>query len=241
MEIVESLVGKRVLISGGTTGIGRAAVDLFVKEGAQVATFARTAQDLAKLREEQPGVFAFEADQSDKAAMQGAFDQTASKFGGIDILVINAGVAGESVTEMSYPDWKSVIDINLVGPMLLMQIASEKMTKGAHVVVVGSMSAKTRDPGSDVYVASKSGIRGFVDSAGRSLGDKGILVSLIEPGLAESDMTTDDKTPEQVAKMKAEDKMMDAVDVARSILFVAAQPEHMVIPELQIRPRAQLI
>ena len=240
-EGMQSLSGKRVLVSGGTTGIGRALVDKLVELNAKVATFGRGEEELAKLREERPEALAMQGDVSDEASVRRIVTQTISEFGGLDALVNNAGVAGESILEMPYEAWHAVIEANLVGPMLLTQTAVEHLKPGSDIVTIGSMSAKTRDEGSDVYVASKSGLRGFVDSIGRGLGAKGIVHTLIEPGLAESDMTTEDKSPEEVEKSKADDKMMDPEDVARMVVFALSQPSHMVIAELQIRPRAQLI
>ena len=237
----ESLRGKRVLISGGTTGIGRAIVEALVREGAHVATFARTAEDIEALRRDLPSVVAFVADAANATDMEAAVDRAMSEFGAIDVLVNNAGVSGDSVMDTPYEDWKSVLEINLLGPMLLTRLTAKRMRAGAHIVTIGSLSAKTRDGDGDVYVASKSGLRGFVDANAKGLAECGIVHTLIEPGLAESDMTTDDKSPEEVAKMKSEAKMMEAEDVARAVLFAAAQPPTMVISELQIRPRAQLI
>lgn len=238
---IQSLQGKRVLISGGTTGIGRALVDMLVAEGAQVATFGRDQEDLQKLREAQPAVLAIQGDVSVESDVRSIVAQTVEKFGGLDALVNNSGVAGDSILETPYAEWRKVIETNLIGAMLLTQVSLEHLGKGTHIVTVGSMSAKTRDEGSDVYVASKSGLRGFVDSVGRGLGEKGVVHTLVEPGLAESDMTTEDKSAEEVEKSKAEDKMMDPEDVARMIVFALSQPAHIVISELQIRPRAQLI
>ncbi|RYG45796.1 SDR family oxidoreductase [bacterium] len=238
-----SFSGKRALVSGGTTGIGRAIVEMLLAEGAQVATFARTEEDVQELRRSLPDVKAFAADMTDREQVVSVVQETLSAFGGLDLLVNNAAVGGQSITDQDYEEWKSIVEINLIGPMMLTQVVAEHLQPGAHIVTVGSMSAKVREEGSDVYVATKSGIRGFVDSLGRTLNQKGILLSLIEPGLADSDMTTvdDGKSREEAEKMKAEHKMMEPEDVARAVLFVASQPPHMVIPELQIRPRAQLI
>lgn len=238
---MQSLSGKRILVSGGTTGIGRALIDKLVETNAKVATFGRDEAALAKLREERPEVVTIQGDVAKEEDVRAVVEKAVAEFGGLDALVNNAGVAGESILETPYDEWRTVIEANLIGPMLLTQVALEHLKEGAHIVTVGSMSAKTRDEGSDVYVASKSGLRGFVDSVGRALGLKGIVHTLVEPGLAESDMTTEDKTPEEVEKAKAEAKMMDPEDVARTIVFALSQPPHIVIAELQIRPRGQAI
>ncbi len=240
-EGMQSLSGTKVLVSGGTTGIGRALVDQLVEQGAQVATFGRGEAELQELREAHPEVLALQGDLTDEASVRAVVAQAVERFGGLDALVNNAGVAGDSITQSAYPEWREVIETNLIGPMLLTQVALDHLKAGSRVVTVGSMSAKVREAESDVYVASKAGLRGFVDSVSKVLNPKGVVLTLIEPGLAESDMTTEGKSAQETAQKKAEDKMMDPEDVARMVVFALSQPPHMVVAELQIRPRAQLI
>lgn len=234
-----SLAGKRALVSGGTTGIGRAIVELFVQNGMKVATFARTESDIEELRKAMPEVLAFTTDVANCDELESAVEKTIAEFGGLDILVNNAGVSGDSVTDTPYREWKSVLEINLLGPMLLTQIASEHLGFGAHIVTIGSLSAKSRGEGTDVYVASKTGIRGFADAVGKGLATKGVLHTLIEPGSTEADMTTEGKTEEEVRKLKADHKMMEAADVARSVLYAVSQPANMVVTRIEVHPRVQ--
>src|SRR5690606_16166822 len=116
-----------------------------------------------------------------------------------------------------------------------------KKNQVGHIVNIGSMSAKVREGGSDVYVATKSGIRGFTDSLGRTLNEAGVRVTLIEPGLVGSDMTLDQVPKEkQKAKIEAEEMLL-AEDIAHAVLYVLRQPHRCTIPELQIRPTKQII
>lgn len=237
----QSLQGRRVFVSGGTTGIGRALVDKLVEAGARVATFGREVGPIEELKRAQPDVLVLQGDLSNEADVRRILDETVRTLGGIDDLVNNAAVAGDSITMSAYPEWRQVIEINLIGPMLLTQVALDHLREGSHIVTVGSMSAKVREAESDVYVATKSGIRGFVDSVAKLLSPKGIALTLVEPGLAESDMTTEDKSEAETQKKKADEEMMDPEDVARMIVFTLSQPAHISVGLLQIRPRAQLI
>lgn len=243
LNVAQSLKGKRALVSGGTTGIGRAIVELLLQEGAQVATFGRTEEDVEELQSALPGVIVFSADIANHGQIAPLVEETFSKLGGLDILVNNAAVGGGTIMEAPYEAWRSVIEINLIGPMMLTQMVADRLQAGAHIVTIGSMSAKTREEGSDVYVATKSGIRGFVDSLSKTLNPKGILLTLIEPGLVETNMTTvdDGASEEETEQKKQNDKMMQPEDIARAVLFAVSQPPHMVIAQMQIRPRAQLI
>ncbi|RYG32130.1 SDR family oxidoreductase [bacterium] len=240
-EGMQTLAGRRVLVAGGTTGIGRACVELLLNANAKVATFARTEEDLKDLKALHPEVCVLKADLAKPEELSKVVDRVHAEFGGIDALINNAGIGAESVTTMSYKDWHNVIETNLAGPMFLTQLVSEKMTSGGHIINIGSLSAKTRGEGSDVYVATKMGLRGFSDSVGRLLGQKGIIVTLIEPGLVASDMTTVDKEQEEIDEQRRKDEMIEAADIARAVTFTLSQPDRMVIAEMQIRPRAQLI
>lgn len=240
-EGMQSLADRRVLVSGGTTGIGRAIVELLVNSNAKVATFARTQEDVDELQKLHPEVAGFVADLADFDSVRDVFSKATEGLGGLDALVNNAGIGGKSVTESGFDEWKEVLDVNLVAPMLLTQLAAEKMGSGSHIVNIGSLSAKSRDEGSDVYVASKLGLRGFSDSVGRLLGEKGVIVTLIEPGKVVSDMAAENSNDSELEKERSEDKIIESADIARAVLFVLSQPERMVIAEMQIRPRAQLI
>lgn len=238
---MQSLSGRRILVSGGTTGIGRALVDKLVEVGAKVATFGREEGPTQELKEAHPEVLVFQADLSNEEDVHRVVEGMVQEFGGIDDLVNNAAVAGDSITMSPYSEWRQVVETNLIGPMLLTQVALDHLKEGSHIVTVGSMSAKVREAESDVYVATKSGLRGFIDSLTKVLSPKGIVLTLVEPGLAESDMTTEGKSPQETAQKKSEDEMMDPEDVARLIVFSLSQPPHITVGLLQVRPRAQLI
>ncbi|HWD40998.1 MAG TPA: SDR family oxidoreductase [Fimbriimonas sp.] len=231
-----SLKGKRVLVSGGTTGIGRAIVDLLVEEGAHVAAFARKAEDINELSTAQPTVLAFTADTSKHEDVKAAFDRATKEFGGLDLVVTNAGISGDSVLQQPFSEWRYVLEVNLMGPMLMTTMAGERLEGGGRVIAIGSISAKVRGEESDVYVATKTGLRGFVDSVSKMLNPKGIGVSLIEPGLTQSEMVrhgrSDEELDEEIEKMK----MLAAEDIARTVLFVARQPARVEIPFMQVRP-----
>lgn len=240
-EGMQSLANRRVLVSGGTTGIGRAIVEMLVNSNAKVATFARTQEDVDELQKQHPEVVGFVADLADYDSVRDVFAKATEALGGLDALVNNAGIGGSSVTDSGFDEWKEVLDVNLVAPMLLTGLAAEKMESGSRIVNIGSLSAKSRDEGSDVYVASKLGLRGFSDSVGRLLSEKGVIVTLIEPGKVVSDMAAENSDDAELEKERLEDKIIESADIARAVLFVLSQPERMVIAEMQIRPRAQLI
>lgn len=238
-EGLQSLRGKRVLITGGTKGIGFATAKHLCYLNAKVMVVSREQAHVDEALAQLTGAIGIAGDVGVNEDVERIYADLDRRLGGIDILINNAGVGGESVIGTSELEWQSVMNSDLIGAMHMAQHAAERMKgAGGAIVNVGSMSAKTRSEGGDVYVAAKSGLRGWSDSFGRSAAKDDIRVTLIEPGLALTSMTED---RENVEEKLEKDEMMVADDVARVILFILSQPPSVVIPQLQIRPRMQLI
>ncbi len=236
-----TLSGRRVLVSGGTAGIGLATVKRLLDLGARVFTFSHTEDKVSAARAEAPGASYGVGDQGDADDMRRVVNEAETALGGLDALVVNAGIGASSVMQMAYPEWHQAVHTNLVGPMHLAQLASPRIQAagGGHMVFIGSLSAKTRSEGGDVYVATKSGLRGFVDSFGRGVSERGISACLIEPGLVWTEMSKEghpDAEPEVAAS-----KMLLSEDIAHAIVYVLAQPSRVAIPIVQVRPRMQII
>jgi NAD(P)-dependent dehydrogenase (short-subunit alcohol dehydrogenase family) len=238
-EGMQSLAGRRVLVSGGTTGIGHATVKHLVEVGARVMTFSHDARTLNAARTALPGVTVELADVGNPDDVRRIVAQAREAFGGLDALVNNAGITGYSVTDMPQEEWERVLRTNLLGAMHLAQEATPLLREagGGHVVNVGSMSAQTRDQGMDVYVATKSGIRGWSDSFGRAVARDRIAVTLVEPGLVLTELTRTEGVDEKLIR----DEKITGDDIARVIVFVLSQPLSVCIPQVQVRPRMQLI
>lgn len=242
-----SMKGKRILITGGTTGIGRATAILLASQGARIMIFGRHRQPLDETMEAINGLdvetdcFGMTADVADPKDIKRIFDIVDSQFRNLDILINNAALPYESIMEGTYQDWQYIINTNLLGYMACCNEAVKRMKENTsgHIVNIGSISADQRGKDSSVYVATKAGIQGFNESLRKEVNELGIKVSLIEPGIVGSDMIEED-AQEQRKKIAAME-MLKAEDIAMSVLYCLSQPRRCDVISLQIRPHLQIL
>lgn len=242
----ESVAGKAIIVTGGTTGLGRTTALLLASQGAKVLIFGREEGALQDaLKDIQPAgeVYGMTADVSKHEEILRVFKEADEKLGGVDILINNAALAGSSITETGYEEYEYIVRTNLLGYMGCAEEAAKRMkAKGSgHIVDIGSLSAKSEGEGSDIYVATKSGTRGFTESLAKTLNKEGIRVSLIEPGLVGSDMTAENTPPEEQPAKIAAMEMLKAEEIAECVLYVLTQPKRCDVSFVQIRPTKQSI
>jgi len=242
----QQLNGKRVLVTGGTTGIGRATAIMLASLGAKVIVFGRHQQELddtlESIRNEEfsENLSGLTADVINKEDVERVFAEVDSRLGGLDILVNNAALAVQGIADTPYDEWKYVLETNLGGYFHCTYESINRMKEnGGHLVLVGSMSAEVREKGSSVYVATKSGIEGFAAALRKEVNEMGIKVTLIEPGAVATDMQGSD-SEELTAKTESLE-MLKANDIAASIVYTLAQPKRSDVVMVQIRPHLQAI
>ena len=241
----ESLNGKNILITGGTTGIGRSTAILLAAQGANVLIFGRHEKELddamRDIQEAGGSVIGLTADVSNPEDIQRVFKELDQQFGTLDILINNAALGYNSVMKGGYEDWAYIVNTNLVGYMAMAHEAIERMkvNKQGHIVNVGSMSAEVYEENSSVYVATKSGIKGFSISLRKEVNEMGIKVSLVEPGLVGTDMQKE--SPEEQSRMEEKMEMLKAEDIAACIYFMLTQPKRCDVIAVEVRPHLQLI
>lgn len=243
----QNIKQKRIVITGGTTGIGRAMAELLVSLGGRVLTFGRDvtnlneALEIIKNKYPDADLYGKPADITQKEDIEMIFDLIERSLGGIDILINNAALGADGITESSFENSKYIIDTNIMGYLAFCEEAVKKMAaqKSGHIINIGSMSAETREETGTVYVATKAAIRGFTAALRKEINPLGIKVSLIEPGAVNTDMQPGSKQErlEKIDKME----MLEADDIAMSVLFCLSQPKRCDVVSLQIRPHLQLI
>ena len=188
-EFKKRLAGKVAIITGATGGIGEATAKLFLQEGANVMLVARSAD---KLKEtcgrlgEANRVAQFVADATDEAATAAAVAATVKAFGGIDILLANAGTEGavKPIEAQSMADFEQVLRTNVIGVWLAMKycVAPMKVRGGGSMIALASISGVVGVANGAPYIASKHAVCGLVKTVALELGASKIRVNAIGPG-----------------------------------------------------------
>lgn len=239
------LRGKHVLVTGGTTGIGRATAHALLRAGADVMICGREQSDMDDAIRDAPGPGALSglvADLARVSEVSRLFAEFDLGLGRLDILINNAAVASGGAEETSLEDIDYVVSTNLIGYLACAHEAVRRIrgnSRGGAIVNVGSMSADVREEGSSIYVATKAGIQGFSEALRKEVDRYGIAVSLIEPGATGTDMQP--MGPDEQRQLEAHDEMLTAEDVTGAIIFCLTRPSRADIVELRIRPHRQPI
>lgn len=180
--------GKVAVITGASQGLGRALALAYAAEGAKVVVNARGEESLRPVVEEledrEAEVLAVAADVSRSADVERLIGAAVERFGGIDVLVNNAGILGPRVRIEDYPEdeWRRVIDINLTGPFLACKAAIPHMREGGSIInVVSGVSVEGRAEWG-AYSVSKFGVEGLTQILAAELKDRGIRVNAVDPG-----------------------------------------------------------
>lgn len=191
------LQGKRTIVTGAGSGIGRASARLFAAEGASVLAVDRTRdaveETVASIKNAGGKVLALAADAGDEADVKQYIARAVDEFGGIDVIYANAGISGGLVPlfEQTVEMWNEILRINLVGPFLAIQNVAPLMMKqgSGSIVCTASVAALRANAGGHPYSASKAGVVSLVQTTASSLSGTGVRINAICPGLIETGMT----------------------------------------------------
>jgi NAD(P)-dependent dehydrogenase (short-subunit alcohol dehydrogenase family) len=203
--------GAVALVTGGTRGIGASIAERLKADGYKVATLGRSGGDV-------------QADVSDPASVQKAFDEVREKFGPVLILVNNAGVTADGLAiRMPDDDWSSVIDTNLTGAFNCTKRGLEDMLKArwGRIVNVSSVSAERANSGQANYAASKAGLLGFTRVVAKEMGKRNITANAVTPGFIDTDMTAELPQGEITAHIPAA-RVGRPEEVAAAVAFLVS-------------------
>ena len=190
------LLGKRAIVTGAGSGIGRATSMLFAKEGAAVLCVDKTdavEETAAAIRESGGAVHAMTCDAGNEADVKSYVATAVRQLGGIDVLYANAGISGGyvPVTEQTVEQWQEILRVNLIGPFLAIKHVAPLMVsaKRGSIICTASVAGIRANAGPTPYSASKAGVISLVQTTANELYGTGVRVNAICPGLIETGMT----------------------------------------------------
>ncbi|EAR02963.1 SDR family NAD(P)-dependent oxidoreductase [Maribacter sp. HTCC2170] len=241
-------MNKIALITGATSGIGRATAQLFAENNFNIVLCGRRQERLDALEKELEKltrVHTLNFDVRNKADVTSKINALPKDFCNIDILVNNAGNAHglDSIEEGSLDDWDAMIDINVKGLLYVSKAVLPTMVaeKAGHIINIGSTAGKEVYPKGNVYCASKHAVDAINQGMRIDLNQYGIRVGAVNPGLVETEFSQ--------VRFKGDDNKADVVykgfqplkpeDIADIILFVVTRPYHVNIADLVVMPTAQ--
>lgn len=228
MPGMDRLQNKRALITGGTSGIGLETARQFIGEGARVAITGLNAATMHSARKDLGGdVLAIRSDAGDAAAQPALAEVIRSAFGGLDILVINAGVVDHRPVERwDEAGFDRSFAVNVKGPFFLIQALVPIFANPASIVLNGSIQARVGNPNASIYAAAKAALVSLARTLSGELTSRGIRVNAVSPGptrtalfdkrgLTEAEIT-------EIARLIPAGRVGRPDEIARAIVFLAS-------------------
>lgn len=232
---MQALNGKVALITGASSGIGRATARLFAAHGASLVLVARRQQGLDALVAEVEAMDAVAVacigDVRDEACARRAVDLAIARFGGLDIAFNNAGTVGPMAptAEVDIAAWRDAIDINLTGVFIGAKFQIPALAargKGSLIFTSSFVGHTVGFPGMAAYAASKAGIVGLTQALAAELGPSGIRVNALLPGGTDTPMGREvantPKARAQTASLHALKRLAEPEEIAQSVLYLAS-------------------
>ncbi|MFT4045337.1 MAG: SDR family oxidoreductase [Solimonas sp.] len=237
---------SNVLVTGATSGFGAAIAHRFIAEGHRVIATGRRAERLQALAAEcgerlHPVVL----DVRDPQAIAAALVALPPAFAAIDILVNNAGLALglKPAHEAELTDWEQMVDTNIKGLMYMTRAVTPGMVERGrgHVINLGSVAGEWPYPGGNVYGGTKAFVRQFSLNLRADLVGRGVRVSNVEPGMAETEfsLVRYGGDAEKAASIYAGTHPMTADDIAETVYWIASRPPHVNINTISLMPECQ--
>jgi 3-oxoacyl-[acyl-carrier protein] reductase len=235
---MESLSGKKAVVTGGTRGIGRAIAERLLRGGASVAICGQTRESVDRAVKEMSGlgqIIGHAANIGRVEEVQRFFEAVDKEFDGLDILVNNAGAARyKTVGEMTPEEWHRTIDLNLNGAFYCAHEALRRFatSRGGFIINISSLAGKNAFSGGAAYNASKFGLNGFTEALMLDHRHDNVRVCAIMPGSVDTEFSgdPDKRRPSDTSWMIAPE------DVAETVAFVLQIPVRTMVSAIEMRP-----
>jgi NAD(P)-dependent dehydrogenase (short-subunit alcohol dehydrogenase family) len=245
---MKQLQDRAAIVTGASSGIGKAIAENFAAEGAKTVLVARRKEVLdgivAEIRGKGGAAEAAAADVTKEADVDALFAKVVKAHGRVDIVVNNAGVAaGKPIDEMSLDYWMDVINANMTSVFLMGRAAVKQMKtqvpQGGRIINMGSVSAKTPRPDSIAYTATKFGVQGMTHQLTMDGRKYGVVASVIHPGATLSAFSVRrGRTKPGWGPNPGDDYIMSADDIARVAVLMCALPPEVNLYEATVLPNS---
>jgi NADP-dependent 3-hydroxy acid dehydrogenase YdfG len=245
-DTIGDLDGTVAFVTGASSGIGAATARTIAAAGASVALAARRADRLdvltAEIENDGGTALSVPMDVTEEGDIEEAIERTTEAFGGLDVLVNNAGVMLPAPVERADPDdWRRMVEVNLLGTMTVTRAALPALRAGdgGHVVALSSDAIQNPSTRFGAYAATKAGVVAFADSLRAEVADDGVRVTVVEPGVTDTELpeqVTDEETKADVETLVASMRALDGEDVAAAVRHALTRPAHVSVDRLTVRP-----
>lgn len=226
------LTGMRTLITGGDSGIGRAAAIAFAREGADVA-IAYLEQDddaadtIGLIEAEGRKALAIEGDLADERQCAAAVQRTVEAFGGLDVLVNNAATQRrrDDLAEVPTDEWERILRVNLTAPFWLCREAAAHMQPGGSIINVASIQASQPSSTLLAYATTKGGLVTFSKALSESMAGRGIRVNVVAPGPVWTPLVATTTAPDELSRFGADTALgrpAQPAELAGAFVFLAS-------------------
>lgn len=250
MSPIQDLAGRVAVITGASSGMGRASAQLLAARGARVALLARRQSALdelaASIRREGGTALAIATDVTQADSVAAAAAAVAREFGDADLVFNNAGIMLPGAIEAQpFSEWQQQIDLNITGAMRVIQAflpqleAAARRGKVVDLINTSSIAGQYVYSYFAVYSATKAYVSHLTRQLRMELGPKDIRVSMLEPGITDTELQghfTFQGATDWIANARKSIEFLKAEDVARVVAFLAAQPKHVNLQQVVIMP-----
>ncbi|WP_372366329.1 SDR family NAD(P)-dependent oxidoreductase [Candidatus Uabimicrobium sp. HlEnr_7] len=246
---MELLQDKVALVTGASSGIGREIAKDLVAKGCKVVACARRYERLQKLREEVSAperMDIIKVDMREEQEIHDMFSQIKEKWGGVDILINNAGISHRSaLIDGDTKLWSEMLNVNVLALCICTREAIQQMQEkevDGHVLHVSSMAAHRVPPGGGIYAATKHAVKALTESLRKELRVAGsnIRITSISPALVKTALMSDYLKDKEASNLFSKTKVLDSKDVVSAIIYALTQPPHVQVHDILLRSVHQI-
>jgi len=224
---MNDLKDKKIIITGGSRGIGLSVLEAIYQQGAEILTIGSNLSSLENLKKKFPNVKIEKLNLKNPNEVVKQFPKFIDSLGGLDVLINNAGITRDSLTlRMKEDEWNDVIDVNLNSVFFACQIAIKSMikNKSGSIVNITSVVGHTGNAGQANYTASKAGVVAMTKSLAKEYAKKNIRMNCVSPGFIATDMTKDlkEEYKNELLKSIPINRLGTGEDIANAVIFLSS-------------------